>query len=509
MNIRRPAGLVTILMLFSEIFFHGSAFAQPVRVTVKTVDGDTGWTVPCRIRLEDEHGEFTVPPGVYNYRNWFPIDGEVELTLNEGRYKVEAARGLEWHATERQIFAMTDGQRETLRLKRWIDMNEEGWRSGDMHVHRPFDVIESLLEAEDLNIAPVLSLWNGSSMFEERGRPPADVFRAGRERYYSVMNAEHERQGGAVMVFNLREPVDVARYGAWHPDAVSLMREARGQGAFVEIEKPFWIDYPLWLALGGPHSVGVVCNHFMEEQVMNNSAWGRPRDEGYPEEPVGLALYVMDLYYKALNCGYRLTATAGSASGVLDNPVGQNRTYVDVGRRFTYERWFERLRDGKNFATNGPILLAEVDHKGPGSDLRPDREFEAVIHARSKTGVTKLEWIADGEVAASYEFSEPRTEVRIADTLANRDWNWLAARAFEAAPEAIVRFAHTSPFYINNGAPMKPKPADVQFFIEWLDWRIEQTRDPEPIPDDAARAERIANLERAREVFAAMLENES
>jgi hypothetical protein len=44
----------------------------------------------------------------------------------------------------------------------------------------------------------------------------------------------------------------------------------------------------------------------------------------------GNGFWTQEIYYHALNCGVRIPPTAGSASGVLPNPVGYDRVYVQV-----------------------------------------------------------------------------------------------------------------------------------------------------------------------------------
>ena len=45
---------------------------------------------------------------------------------------------------------------------------------------------------------------------------------------------------------------------------------------------------------------------------------------------MGVGYWVQEIYYHLLNCGLRVAPSAGSASGVLPNPVGYNRVYVHL-----------------------------------------------------------------------------------------------------------------------------------------------------------------------------------
>ncbi len=494
-----PIGLCTLLLCL--LLPVGPSWSDPVTVSIRTISVETQRAIPAKIRFEQEDGTPVLPSNEYDYRKWFVIDGEKKIKIEPGQYTVIASQGIETIPTRRDVTIGLEGGRIELPIRRWIDMNDRGWWSGDMHIHRPLETIESLVRAEDLNVAPVLTYWNEGSMFQGKSEPKKAVHRISRGKYYSVKNEEHEHGDGAIMIFNMKSILPVAGYQRWYPDALSLIDGTHRQNAWVEIEKPFWNDYPLWLALGRPHSLGIVNNHFNENGTLNNEAWGRPRDSRYSEKPIGLAHYVMDLYYKALNCGFHLTATGGSASGVLDNPVGQNRTYVYLGRKFSYSNWFSALKKGRNFTTNGPMLFARVDYKLPGSSIRQKNELHVDVSASALNGVKRIEWIGDGRVLASYAISPPRKKVRIQDSIETRNVHWLACRVFEDCDEKIVRFGHTSPFYIQGDHPVLSHRDYVRFFLDWLDQRIEHSSQVENIPDSAARKIRIDHLEKAKRVF--------
>jgi hypothetical protein len=47
---------------------------------------------------------------------------------------------------------------------------------------------------------------------------------------------------------------------------------------------------------------------------------------------------------------------------------------------------------------------------------------------------------------------------------------WIAARCFEP-PGRTIRFAHTSPVYVDVGRPA-PAADDARFFLEWIDREV-------------------------------------
>ena len=97
--------------------------------------------------------------------------------------------------------------------------------------------------------------------------------------------------------------------------------------------------------------------------MYESEAWGKPRVVERLPAPLGNGYWSQEIYYHLLNCGLRLPPSAGSASGVLPNPVGYNRVYVHVGKELTWEKWWEGLRAGRSFVTNGPLLRVKAGRR--------------------------------------------------------------------------------------------------------------------------------------------------
>src|SRR3954453_5121150 len=90
---------------------------------------------------------------------------------------------------------------------------------------------------------------------------------------------------------------------------------------------------------------------------------------GFVDDPMATA----HVWYRALNCGYRLPAGAGTDAmtnfASLRGPVGMNRVYVRSGAPLEHRRWLAALKAGKSFATNGPLLGFTLDGQGLGREL--------------------------------------------------------------------------------------------------------------------------------------------
>jgi len=303
----------------------------------------------------------------------------------------------------------------------------------------------------------------------EREIPKNRVVKVDAEHAYGVLAQEDERGGGAVIIMNLKEPIDLKPVSRWYPTNLAHCQEARKQGAIVDQEKPFWWEAPVNVALGRIDTMEIVNNHMMREGIWDYEAWGRPRERDRHEGKEGFIFYVLDLYYHYLNLGLRIAISAGSASGVLKNPIGYNRLYVHLKDGFSYEKWFKGMKDGRAFATNGPMLFFSIDGCELFSTLKTGGEpFQgrARLSVLSQSPLDRAEIIFNGEVIRRFQARNSQKRLEEEFELTLNESGWIAARAFEKQ-EKTIRFAHTNPIFIEVGCPMKPKTESARFYAEW------------------------------------------
>src|SRR5207247_9742735 len=107
-------------------------------------------------------------------------------------------------------------------------------------------------------------------------------------------------------------------------------------------------------------------------------------------------------YYHVLNCGLRLPPSAGSASGVLPNPVGYDRVYVHLDGELSYEKWWGGLKAGRVFVSNGPLLRCRANGEWPGHVFKAQAgqplNLEVTVAVESRDAVSSLEIIQNGRV---------------------------------------------------------------------------------------------------------------
>ena len=263
---------------------HGAAAGADDRETGTLrllVKGPSGQVMPCRIHLSDANGKPVRPPGLPFWNDHFVFGGRTEFKLPVGAYRYTLERGPEFAARSGEIRIRSDGATSLqVTLERIANMAADSWWSGDLHVHRPPEDMKLLLRAEDLHIAPVITWWNQRNLWAGRDVPKNPLVRFDQHRYYHLMAGEDERAGGALLYFNLNRPLDIAASSREFPSPMAFVRAAREKdpNVWIDIEKPFWWDVPVWAALGNVDSIGLANNHMCRSRMYESEAWGRPRD---------------------------------------------------------------------------------------------------------------------------------------------------------------------------------------------------------------------------------------
>jgi hypothetical protein len=477
----------------------GQAETSLVEITVFA--GGREKPIPCRIHLKDAAGKPQRAPGLPFWHDHFVCRGTARLALPAGKYSYEVERGPEYELrTDSFTLARGAESKLSVELRRLADLAAEGCWSGDLHVHRPVVDVELLMQAEDLHVAPVITWWNNQNTWAKMRLPADPLYHFEGNRYYHLMAGEDEREGGALLFFNLGRPLEITGASREYPSPVKFVEEARRQkGAWIDVEKPFWWDVPVWLATQQVDSIGLANNHMCRDRMYENEAWGKPRIVERLPAPLGNGYWSQEIYYHMLNCGLRVPPSAGSASGVLPNPVGYDRVYVHVGPDLTYAKWWEGLRAGRSFVTNGPLLRVQADGHLPGhvftipAGKQVSLEVKATLSSRDP--VRFLEIVKNGEVVRRVPF-EDWSKTGTLGTVRFEESGWFLVRVIADNPKTF-RFASTAPYYVEVGeAKRRVSKASAEFFLDWVRERAKQVK-----VDDGGQREDVLRHHRRAEEF--------
>jgi peptidoglycan/xylan/chitin deacetylase (PgdA/CDA1 family) len=482
-----------------------------VLVEGQIIDNENGKPLPARIYIRGEKGAWYFPksasltePAIRYERqngNTGIVEKHTTLSLHPfhaellpGRYTFTVEHGKEFFPETREILVAREMPKLEFRLRRWINMNEHGWFSGDTHNHRDPSDLANVMRAEDLNIGLPMLDWTTASTVA-----PSSADRALGGNYndgpvqvdathiWQPRNTEYEifRTGktnhtlGALLILNHR-----SRFEQPVLPLQAVAAKARAEGALLDLDKHNW---PWSLALVPLLKVDLfeLANNHHWEAGYAIKGWARPAPAWMGLSGSGTdnerdwTLYGFQTYYALLNCGFNMRLAAGTANGVHPVPLGFSRVYVHLDEPFSFDAWMRGLTAGRSFVTTGPMIEAKVDGQFPGASIESvnfPREYAVECNVSSEQPIAAIELIVNGEVVGHFEPENNRTKTgsyqnHVSTKFNPQSTSWLAWRCFETRPRNRFRFAHTAPWHFNvPGKSLRPRRKE----IEWLISEVKQ-----------------------------------
>lgn len=493
------------------------------RFAGRVVDAETGRPLAASVVVKDASGDPVEIDGEhahvqYMQQRWCYVDGQFALNGDVDGYSVAIRRGIETLPIRQTIDSGASEQ--VFRLKRWIDMAERGYTSGDAHVHMLSPAQSHLqMRAEDLGVLnlQVSDFTNDAEYFTGQldgvSTPGHAVF---------VGQEFRDWQQGHINLLRLRKIVEpLEPFGGIfqkttkpHQSLAPAAREARAQGAVVN-----WAHFsnlpgaesPVDIALGLIDAIELITYDDPTGPPPHWEPWRMERPTDLPALP---KLAGMELYYHYLNAGFRLPAVAGTDKMSEAIPVGSNRYYAKVGDDRSYDAWIAGIRAGNGFVTNGPLLTFDVDGRESGEvvEFSAPRTVTANATARSVHPFTRLQIVVNGKaVAASGAPSRNDAGVYEAKLETSIDLDhsvWVAARVSEQdreekliLPRNLTVFAHANPVYfLRDGAKVRVE-GSIDHLLLYLRYSSRWFSTAARFGTEAQKQEAVAAAEQAREFF--------
>jgi TolB protein len=485
------------------------------RIRIRVLGRD-GRPMPARVYVDASDGRSYTPAGLFHRammvtdRHYFHAPGDAELEVPVGRTRIEAIRGWEYKPASVTVDAAAGVTRAvTLTLDRLADLPARGWYSGDTHVHdlhQGFGLSHEAfflqLAAEDLHVTNALIHMDGTRLMgrwsDLTGTPHALSTRT-----HILQYAQEFRGGlGHVGMIGIREftlPFVGGQGGtAYAQPALDnpYFEGARAQGGLAGFMHPYIAD-PRTPASAASTLIALDAALGLGDFYDIGALWS---DE----------LFSVSFYYRLLNAGFRLPATAGTdnfSDVWRDPPPGSDRTFARVDGALTMRSWLDAVRRGRTFMSTGPLLFLDVDGHQPGDEIAltgsERRSVRVKAEARSITPLDSLQIIVNGEIAHTVAATD-KARVVFDAPVAVPDGGWVAARVLGPHSAYIgddYAFAHTSPVYIVRDGRRYVNPADVRFLAETVDaiwarvergrWRSDAERGRFKAAIDTARARYI------------------
>ena len=348
-------------------------------------------------------------PDFFFHDQVYRTDGE-SIMLPPGDYSFVVNRGPEY-LPQRLNVAVTDETAQTVAvdLKRWIHIAQQGWYSGDHHVHAagcahydsptegvgPEAMMRHIL-GEDLNVGCVLS-W-GPCWYTQKeyfnGQVSALSTRDYLMRYDVEVSGFPSSHAGHLCLLKLTEDdyPGTTRLEEWPSWTLPVLKWGRDQGGVVGYSHSGWgLALPDIMPDGSRKFPGQPWGGAPREwpgkAVTKLPDYEMPRFDGIGANEFVVttahnvcdfisavdtpAIWELNIWYHTLNCGMT-TRISGETDFpcIYGDRVGLGRIYVqlDKGQELTYDTWIEGLRDGRSYCGDGlsHILDFKVDDVSVG-----------------------------------------------------------------------------------------------------------------------------------------------
>lgn len=480
-----------------------------------TSDKSTKQPLVARVSIERVDGKFHAPPGslfrvLGNYGHFY-CERSAELRLPAGEYRLRAFHGPEFRATHSTFEVKPDQANElNVALERWAGPAEDGWYCGENHIHANYGYGEwynspKTMLAQSAGEAIQVSNFmvansDGDGIFDRRyfrgGVDPISTddtllywnqeFRSTIWGHMTLVNLSHLVEPIMTGFGDTRSPWDI-------PTNADIAKKTHLQNGFVNYthvaqrpDDPYLNPYtgkgiPVDVALGQIDSLD-----------LNASYAG-----------------TVPLWYRLLNCGFRLTASAGTdcfLNRVRSRLPGGDRVYVKVDGPFTYDSWIKGLKAGRSFVTNGPQLRFSIGEHQLGDEVKlaTSKSFKATARADAQFPITVFELIQNGEVIHTAKPDASGLAATIETEVEIKAGGWLAVRA--TGPSHLdhpigAQYAHTSPIYFDVAGQTVRSKEDAAYFLKWIDRLDLAVRVRDRIPSDELQQHVQSQLESARVVY--------
>jgi hypothetical protein len=485
---------------------------------LKVRDAATGKPAIARISLKEDRGRFHAPAGSLHRslrgRGHFYCDGTDTLTVPAGMYELLGYKGPEYKVASQKIAVKAGQMNEvTVSLERWLHMAKAGWYSGELHIHANygygtwFNTPETMRQqcvGEDLNVCNFMVANSDADVVFDRPffRGGPDPLSTPEHILYWNQEFRSTLWGHMTLVslHQLVEPIFTGFHGTTNPydtpsnaDIADRTHWQKGLVNYTHVAQaedwsktPYAAKaIPIDVALGKIDTLDI------------NSSWAAS----------------VPLWYRLLNCGFRIPATAGT--DVFLNRIGSNlpggdRVYVHLDGPLDYQKWIEGLKAGRSFVTSGPMLAFTADGKEPGAVLKLGQKPKVRVHgiARSQFPLTRAELVHNGMVIATAQLSGDRLTATLDREVTLDRGGWLAFRAegpgttHTATPTLN---AHTSPVYVEAGDTPFRSAADARAFLKWIDQLEVLLRVRNRFPTEQLKNRAQEQIQAARQVYARII----
>jgi hypothetical protein len=526
------------------------------RVKLEVLDDD-GTPTTAQFVFRDERGRVyparsrRLAPDFFFHDQIYRHHGETVL-LPAGKYHATFTRGPEYRVLERDMEVPAGGEHtERFELKRWINLAEAGWFSGDHHVHaagcahyssptqgvEPADMMRHIL-GEDLNVGCVLTwgpCWYHQKQFFD-GKVHELSTAENLMRYDVEVSGFPSSHAGHLVLLRLKEDdyPGTERIEDWPSWDLPVLKWAKEQGGVVGFAHSGWglqVPSKTLPTYDMPPFDGIGANEYIVDVAHGACDFISSVDTPF--------VWEINIWYHTLNCGFD-----ARISGETDFPciygerVGLGRVYVKMrpDEPLDFDHWVDGVRDGRSYCCDGFTHLYDFDvneldvgqpgDKGRASYLAAKKGESLKIRCKASGWLDEQpkEGIASRDLSEQPYWHIERARVRgtrqipvelvvngeaVEKRLIEADGSvhelefeytpdrssWVAIRVFPAA--------HTNPVFVEvDGAPIRASKRSAQWCLDAVD-RCWESKSP-AIRENEREAAKAA-YDHARSVYRQIL----
>ncbi len=471
------------------------------------VDAATGQPAACTVKIVDSAGKTVIERE--SFTAGFRCGGRFKKQLPAGRARIQVSRGPETRMVEKEVEVPADGDVGVeIRLERNVDLRKRGWFAGDNHVHMlhgertvpvTFDDVALAARAEDLSFLSLAQDWAIDDPTPEKltaelgSRSTADCRLA-----WNMEAPKNYYRGDATRCLGHCWNIATGGRTQGGDDVVRALSAASAHD--YQSEKPTYANFEShrlihaqngavfythparwWTGPWGgqgiyPKRDGVRVSNMAVELPLDTLVG--PTFDGVDVLTTAGELEAGELAFQLwcllLNHGYRVAATA-SSDACFDRPggavPGSVRTYVFLDGPFSLPAAARAMAAGRTFATSGPILLASLAGKPPGSVIETSAaarklSVEAWASGTDARGLTRLELFRDGKLLEARDLAPPVPKLEASFDIDGSKDAWYCLRLYGG--ERRQR-ATSGAFFLDRSPHKNPAPVPARVEIELRD----------------------------------------
>ncbi|MGB0543218.1 MAG: CehA/McbA family metallohydrolase [Longimicrobiales bacterium] len=503
-----------------DVDITGRRWLNPTGRLSMTTRGPDGQATGTRVHVIASDGKFYAPVDQYARMperarvGAFHHQGSFEIELPVGEARLIVVKGFEHTPVERTVTIEADQRTElTVQLEQFIDMESKGWYSGSTHVHANYggnlhNSLENMMmmsEAEDQDIVlEQIANKDNRILDYQYFVPGGNEHPLSTDDMVLVVGQEYRPPFyGHVFMFGMEEhlisPFTTGYEGtgieSLYPSNTDMFRKAKRQGAWTGYVHSFFNDDPLEGNLGGAKGF------IVDAALMTTDAveWSTSQT-GWPP------------LYAVWSNGLKPALVGGedSISNLHITPlVGSVRTYVHIpDDELTMHGWFEGMKNGHAFMSNGPLIEFDIEGRIPGEtvSISVGDDVVASLEVTSITPLERAELVFNGEVIASIPFSGDRRGLSFERSFRPSGSGWYHVRVNGARGESFPMDipwvqAATNPVWIEvDGAPVRSVAA-ADYALRWIDKLQEMAEEWAYWRSDAEKTHVYRQFEEARDVY--------